>query len=569
MNGQEQSSGDARAGFGRLALGYAGCFAALVIALALMVWNGMSDRTINQALLGFILISYPAFGLLARAGGLAGYFVAGRRIAPRPNGIAAATCAMTPVFVFGTAGAFSATGYDGIAIAYEVAGGIVLAAVLIAPYLRNMSADTVADLIGARFGRFARLVAAIIVIVSSAVFLLALIGAAGVVITRLSGLNFDLAIYAALTVTVLGALLGGMPSLTAIQIAQYVTLILGYLGLELTLAAQIVAPRDLAPDRLIEGTTWLVNAVLGSWRIDGFDPGTIRAADWINPAGVMICLMLGAASLPHMLVRSLATPSVNATRESSAWSLFFLLLLSILTTVYAALSNPDAGTQVFDLMASIIAVLALAAMLSTSKSLLLTIANSLAHDIVHQLLVPKAKPGARLIVARILLLVVGGLIATAAVMQPVEIVPMTVWAFSLAAAGLFPVLVLAMWWGRATAAGAVCGMVAGFGICLLYIALTRYYPQIGVGYFAMSSLRNPADAQALVDVAKTLADPRWLADLPASADNPLASNIGWFNIKNLAAGVFGLAAGFFISFVISLIGKAPAMEAVERVRTPA
>jgi Na+(H+)/acetate symporter ActP len=84
----------------------------------------------------------------------------------------------------------------------------------------------------------------------------------------------------------------------------------------------------------------------------------------------------------------------------------------------------------------------------------------------------------------------------------------------------------------------------------------------------MSSLRNPSDAQALVDVTRTLADSRWLADMPAGADNPLASNVGWFNLKNLAAGVFGLAAGFFTTFAVSLIGKAPAMQAVDEVRTP-
>jgi cation/acetate symporter len=473
MNGEERSSGDVPPNFARLALGYTGCFAALVIALALMVWNGMSDRIINQALLGFILISYPAVGLLAPAGGLAGYFTAGRRIAARPNGIAAAACAVTPVFVFGTAGLMSATGYDGIAIGYGIAAGMLLAAVLIAPYLRNLSADTVADLIGVRFGRTAHLVAAMIVVFSSAVFLLALIGAAGVVITRLTGLNFDLAIYAALTVTVLGALLGGLRSLTVLQVAQYATMMLAYLGLALALAAQNVAPSDLAPDRLIEGARSLADWAVGSWQFNNFNPQMLRLSDWINPAALMICLGLGAASLPHMLVRSLATPGIAVTRASSAWSLLFFLLLSIAMSVYAALSNPDAGTQVFDLIASIVAVLALAAMLSTAKSLLLTIANSLAHDVVHKLLVPKARPGVRLIVARLLLLVVGGLIGFAAVTQPVEIVPMAAWAFSLAAAGLFPVLILAIWWARTTATGAICGMLAGFGFCLLYIALTR------------------------------------------------------------------------------------------------
>ena len=43
------------------------------------------------------------------------------------------------------------------------------------------------------------------------------------------------------------------------------------------------------------------------------------------------------------------------------------------------------------------------------------------------------------------------------------------WAFSLAMAGNFPALVMGIWWKRATAAGAVCGMIAGFGLCLFYL----------------------------------------------------------------------------------------------------
>ena len=43
------------------------------------------------------------------------------------------------------------------------------------------------------------------------------------------------------------------------------------------------------------------------------------------------------------------------------------------------------------------------------------------------------------------------------------------WAFSLAMAGNFPALVMGIWWKRATTAGAICGIIAGWGICLFYL----------------------------------------------------------------------------------------------------
>jgi Na+(H+)/acetate symporter ActP len=78
----------------------------------------------------------------------------------------------------------------------------------------------------------------------------------------------------------------------------------------------------------------------------------------------------------------------------------------------------------------------------------------------------------------------------------------------------------------------------------------------------MSSLVDPASGQPLVNVAQVLADPAWLADVPASAANPLASKIGWLDIGNHAAGVLGLAAGFATTVIVSLLGRRPSTQAI-------
>ena len=91
------------------------------------------------------------------------------------------------------------------------------------------------------------------------------------------------------------------------------------------------------------------------------------------------------------------------------------------------------------------------------------------------------------------------------------------WAFSLAMAGNFPALVMGVWWKRTTAAGAIAGIIAGFGLCLFYLVVTRYFPGFGVKYFGMTSLLNPVTGAPVVEIAKAhgaaerhgeLADPR-------------------------------------------------------------
>jgi cation/acetate symporter len=177
----------------------------------------------------------------------------------------------------------------------------------------------------------------------------------------------------------------------------------------------------------------------------------------------------------------------------------------------------------------------------------------------------------RLIVARVLLLLVAVASASLASTRPSDILAMVGWAFSLAMAGNFPALVMGIWWKRSTTPAAICGIIAGWGICLFYLVVSRYFPQMGVTYFGMTSLLNPETGQALVNVAQVMADPKWLADAPASAANPLANKVGWFDLNNINCGLLGMPLGFLVIYVVSLMTKAPSAEMqafIDEIRKP-
>ena len=63
---------------------------------------------------------------------------------------------------------------------------------------------------------------------------------------------------------------------------------------------------------------------------------------------------------------------------------------------------------------------------------------------------PNAATIRRLTVARVLLFFVAVASAALAATKPGDILAMVGWAFSLAMAGNFPVLVMGIWWKRAT-----------------------------------------------------------------------------------------------------------------------
>jgi cation/acetate symporter len=118
-----------------------------------------------------------------------------------------------------------------------------------------------------------------------------------------------------------------------------------------------------------------------------------------------------------------------------------------INTDVVVLSTPEIAGLPY-VIAGLVAAGGLAAALSTADGLLLAIANALSHDIYYKMIDPNAPTSRRLIVSRVLLVVVALLAAWTASQRPADILSMVAWAFSLAAAGLFPALVLGVWWKR-------------------------------------------------------------------------------------------------------------------------
>jgi cation/acetate symporter len=450
-------------------------------------------------------------------------------------------------------------------------------------------------------------------------------------------------------------MLGGMRAVTWTQIAQYIVLIIAYLTPIVILSTRkygIPIP-ELMYGQAIQDIT----AREGQMLKDGLAVACTAAScpagalkphitpfltySPLNYFGIILCMMVGTASLPHILMRYFTTPSVREARQSVAWSLFFIFLLYFSAPAYAAFSKLEVYTNIIGrgledirpwmftwgelgliqvcgknaasvqavldackaiaghpgvvrlqdfvintdvivlstpeiaglpyVISGLVAAGGLAAALSTADGLLLAIANALSHDIYYKMLDPNAPTIRRLTVARILLFLVAVCAAYLASTKPGDILAMVGWAFSLAMAGNFPGLVLGIWWKRTTTLGAVCGIIAGFGLCLFYLVVTRYFPQMGVNWFGMTALTNPATGAPLVDVAKAMADPKVLADVPALATNPLQSKVGWFGMNNILCGLIGMPLGFLVIIVVSLLDKEPSREMqayVDEIRKP-
>ncbi|MCZ8377001.1 MAG: cation acetate symporter [Beijerinckiaceae bacterium] len=633
---------------GRIYAIYTGGFFGFIFLVGILEQLGVGQKYLGYMFMGLTILVYAFIGIVSRTSDVGEYYVAGRTVPAFYNGMATGADWMSAASFIGMAGSLYLLGYDGLAFVLGWTGGYVLVAVLIAPFLRKFGAYTVPDFLAARYGgNMARLCGVIVLLACSFTYVVAQIFGTGLIAQRFIGLDFTVAVYVGLAGILVCSMLGGMKAVTWTQVAQYIVLIVAYLIPVVWMSAKKfgVPVPQLSYGQALQSISQLEQEFVQKGLATQASLSTTHTAPFsrYSPANyfwLIFCLMVGTASLPHVLMRYFTTPSVREARQSVAWSLLFIFLLYFTAPAYAAFSKLEVystliGKNIADLpqwvyswgklglvnicgkaaasaeavkascaalaghtgvlrlqdfginpdvvvistpeiaglpyvITGLVAAGGLAAALSTADGLLLALANALSHDIYYKMINPNAPTKQRLVISRVLLVIVAIAAAWTAAQRPADILAMVAWAFSLAAGGLFPALVLGVWWKRTTKQGAIAGILAGFGVTLLYLLVTRYFPGFGVKYLGMTALLNPITWAPVVDLKVAMAAANAM-DGWVTLAHPMASKVGWFNINNISAAAFGLPVGFAVMIVVSLMTPAPSAELqrfIDEVRKP-
>jgi cation/acetate symporter len=308
----------------------------------------------------------------------------------------------------------------------------------------------------------------------------------------------------------------------------------------------------------------------------------------IDIFAITMALMVGTAGLPHVLIRFYTVPSPRLARWSALWALIFIALLYTTAPAVATFARVNliqslngtpydevpewfrnwettgliefndrdgdglirysgdpaeheleidrdiivlANPEIAQLPAWVVALVAaggLAAALSTAAGLLLVISSSISHDLFKSILRPDMSEAQELVLARV---AACGAIFVAIYfgVRPPDYVAATVaFAFGLAAASFFPVLVLGVFSKRVTKQGAIAGMLSGIVFTAVYIS-----------YFKLAKAGGPED---------------W-----------------WFGISPEGIGTVGMLINFAVTLGVSRLTPAPSnavRELVDRIRSP-
>jgi cation/acetate symporter len=553
----------------------------------------MDILTWTYIIVGLTFLLYIGIAIKTRASSTKEFYIAGGGVSPLVNGIATAADWMSAASFISMAGLISFMGYDGSVYLMGWTGGYVLLALLLAPYLRKFGKYTVPDFVGDRYySQTARLVAVVAAIFISFTYVAGQMRGVGIVFSRFLEVDINTGVVIGMIIVVFYAVLGGMKGITYTQVAQYCVLIFAYMVPAIFISLQLTG--NPIPQLGFGGTlndgTYLLDKVDGLLTELGFLAYTSGSKEMLDMFFITAALMVGTAGLPHVIVRFFTVPKVKDARKSAGYALFFIAILyttapavgvfgiyNMITNINGqkieslpvwvqnwqktglikiedknqdgmilyqndkvkneltidkdimVLANPEiAGLP--NWVVALVAAGGLAAALSTAAGLLLVISTAISRDLLKNALAPNISEKSELLYARIsavFAVVVAGYFG---VNPPGFVAEVVAFAFGLAAASFFPIIIMGIFSKRMNKEGAIAGMIIGLIFTLGYLIYFKFI-------------------------------------------NPEFNNKEhwWFGISPEGIGTLGMILNFVVSFIISKFTPPPPkhiQDLVEEIRIP-
>ncbi|MFN6070671.1 MAG: sodium:solute symporter family protein [Bacteroidota bacterium] len=553
----------------------------------------MDILTWTYIIVGLTFALYIGIAIKTRASSTKEFYIAGGGVSPLANGIATAADWMSAASFISMAGLISFMGYDGSVYLMGWTGGYVLLALLLAPYLRKFGKYTVPDFVGDRYySQTARLVAVVAAIFISFTYVAGQMRGVGIVFSRFLEVDINTGVIIGMIIVVFYAVLGGMKGITYTQVAQYCVLIFAYMVPAIFISLQLTG--NPIPQLGFGGTlndgTYLLDKVDGLLTELGFIAYTSGSKGMLDMFFITAALMVGTAGLPHVIVRFFTVPKVKDARKSAGYALLFIAILyttapavgvfgiyNMITNINGqkieslptwvqnwqktglitiedknqdgmiiyqkdkvkneltidkdimVLANPEiAGLP--NWVVALVAAGGLAAALSTAAGLLLVISTAISRDLLKNALAPNISEKSELLYARmaaIFAVVVAGYFG---VNPPGFVAEVVAFAFGLAAASFFPIIIMGIFSKRMNKEGAIAGMIIGLIFTLGYLIYFKF----------MNPELNNKD--------------HW-----------------WFGISPEGIGTLGMILNFVVSIIISKFTPPPPkhiQDLVEEIRIP-
>ncbi len=415
-------------------------------------------------------------------------YAAGGQISAFENGLAITGDFVSSAAIFGSVALFYMAGVGMVTFFVAPLVGLCLLRIFIAGPLRKLGHYTLGDVLVTKLGgRSICIFSGICTLVLSEMYIVAQLVASGTLFALLLGIPYFASVVAVGALVSIYVGFGGMLATTWVQITKAILLVLGVL-----LLAVLCLYQAGGIEPLYERAHVAFGPGLGDF--------TNLKLSFFSQASLGAGLMLGMMGMPHLLIRFFTVPSAATARKSVvvATVLTGLVLCTLLFVVgpatLAFVKDVSAyevgpgqmvgGTNMAfihlahavggELLYGIMSAVAFATILAVVAGLGVAIASTAAHDIYHTLVKDRGGDDERteLRVFRLSALAAAVVaVILALILQNENIAFLSALAFGVAASTNFPILLLALYWPKLTAFGAImggtCGLVLSVGLLIL------------------------------------------------------------------------------------------------------
>ena len=449
----------------------------------------------------------------------ADFYAAGGGITGLQNGWAIAGDYMSAASFLGMSGLISLYGIDGFMYAVGPMFSFIAILLVVAEPCRNAGKFTLGDILSFRAApKTVRGVAAISTVTVSLFYLIAQMVGAGKLMQVLLDIPYRFSVIGVGVLMVGYVVFGGMKATTWVQIIKAGLLMSG----TVLLAILVMVKAGLNPFGFFDsvvGSQFVQDHVRMNVLKDvvakpGFDYGQrfmepgLFLKNPLDQISLGIAWALGAAGLPHILMRFFTVPNAQEARKSIVIALFinstFFFLINLIgfgaalyltpqlissvdkggnmaTLLLAQKLGGGAGSLGGDLFLAFICAVAFATILAVVSGLVLAASAAIAHDVYVNIIKDgKADQQTQVRTAKITSLFVGiAAIVMGLAAEKENVVALVALAFAVAASGNFPAVMLSLFWKRFNTAGIVGALVVGTvsAIGLVLVSPNMTYPQ--------------------------------------------------------------------------------------------
>lgn len=421
------------------------------------------------------------------------FLLGGRTVGPAATAMTMQGTSMSGYMFMGGPALAYQQGWYALWYAIGDAGGAIVNISVLGKRMRRLSeilgALSPIEYLGKRYESSAvQVIASIISIIFISVYVFAQFIAAGKALTSLTGMSYTLALLIGVGVIIVYTVFGGYLAVVWTDFIQSIIMVVGVLGITIAAVSHLGGLTSLNTALADVDPTYL-----SIWGKDLAYQG-----QWGVVLGAILIYSIGYMGLPHVVVRHMSMKSPKTARTTilwaAVWSQLFVFAPYILglcgIVLLPNLSDPEmvipelAYTFFPGIFAALLLSAVMAAVMSTSDSLLMQAGTILSRDIYQRFIDKKADHRRMVLVSRLLILLVGIVGVVVAAVEPPTVFDLVIFGFGVLGDSFIVPYIASVYSKKANRVGAICSMVFGAVTHIVWTqagleSVTAIHPFIG------------------------------------------------------------------------------------------